>query len=94
MNGIDMFGLTALHKAAAWDDIELVALLLAHKDIDCNVVISTGEFNGYTPLHSAADAYAVRSFQLLLEDKRTNLSQQDSRGRRAIDLARANGLYR
>jgi ankyrin repeat protein len=66
INGKDMFGLTALHKAAAWDAMELLNVLLETADINVNQQSHSFENNGFTALHFAIDANSVRAVRRLL----------------------------
>jgi ankyrin repeat protein len=70
VNGRDMFGLTALHKAASWDTVEIVELLLSHPEIDVNVMVKVGEHKGFTALHFAIDTNSVRVLLRFLQDER------------------------
>ena len=79
INGLDMFGLCALHKAASWDDIELLDLLLAHSEIDVNLR-SSAQHHKNTSLFFAVEHRAVRALRRLLSDVRVDVSVVNSDG--------------
>lgn len=87
INGKDMFGLTALHKFAAWNKVELLDMLLAQDSIEVNV--SGGKIG--TPLHAAADMAALAAVSRLLQDPRLDRNALDSCGRTAAEVARQKG---
>ena len=86
----DMFGLTALHKFAAWDKVELVELLLPV--LDTAAINATGGETGATALHQAIDMGAVRAARRLLQDERLDLAVTDGAGNTAAELAMVSGL--
>ena len=58
-HGCDLFGLTALHKFASWDKVDLLDLLLPHLDAaQCNQQVGADQL---PPLHAAADMGARRA---------------------------------
>jgi ankyrin repeat protein len=83
VNGKDMFGLTALHKFAGWDQPDLLHLLLSRDDVNMNPT----DANGWTPLHTCVDMGARRTLTMLVEDRRVVVDVRDKRGRTAADLA-------
>lgn len=88
INGKDMFGLTALHKLAAWNKVDLMEILLADSDSDVNVV--SPSVGGV--LHSAVDMGALEAVSRLLTMPTLNLALTDKQGRTALELARERGL--
>ena len=88
--GADMFGLTALHKFAAWDKVGLVELLLPA--LDAAAINAVGGETGATALHQAIDMGAVRAARRLLQDERLDLTVTDGAGNTAAELAMATGL--
>eukprot|EP01031_Cornospumella_fuschlensis_P041401 gene41401-50517_t len=88
INGKDMFGLTALHKLAAWNKVDLINLLLDDPDLDINVVSSPIG----SVLHSAVDMGAVEAVERLLTLPNLDLALLNKQGRTALDFAREKGL--
>ena len=88
-------GLTAAHKFAAWNRCDLLELLLPRlTDEELNAPARGKGAAGFTPLHSAADAGAARTFARLWGEPRAARMRAslDTKGRSALDLAVANGL--
>lgn len=93
INGKDMFGLTALHKVASWDVVDILQYLLQQSEVDVNVVIkAAGDQLGFTALHCAIDMNALRSVSILVADARVDVRTKDQKGRTALDLAIARTL--
>eukprot|EP01034_Spumella_vulgaris_P024026 gene24026-30322_t len=88
IHGRDMFGLTALHKVASWDKVDLLDMLLLHTSTD-DVLINapSGSADGFTPLHMCVDSGACATAMRLLADSRVDLSTTDKLGRTALALA-------
>lgn len=89
--GRDMFGLTALHKFAAWNRVQLVELLLsAMSREDAN---ARGGEHGWTALHFAADAGACEAYAALFRAPAlVDTGMRDLSGRTAAELlARLHG---
>merc|ERR1712125_135573 len=83
--GRDMFALTALHKFAAWDKVDLMELLLPHlSDGDIN---ATGGDDGFSALHHAVSMGAVRTLSVLLRHPAVDRTVRDRKGRTASELA-------
>ncbi|KAI9341990.1 hypothetical protein BDR26DRAFT_918168 [Obelidium mucronatum] len=90
--GRDMFGWTALHKFASWNDAILVERMLEVLD-DASVNDGDGNQDGFTPLHCALDAGALESVKSLVKSGRCDTgSQKDAKGRTCLDLATELGL--
>lgn len=83
VNGKDMFGLTALHKSASWDKVDLLQMLLSTRGVDVNVQNA----EGFTALHCCVEARAMRTAAALLLDARLNIDATDKKGRTAKQLA-------
>eukprot|EP00928_Gymnodinium_smaydae_P067049 TRINITY_DN49987_c0_g1_i1.p1 TRINITY_DN49987_c0_g1~~TRINITY_DN49987_c0_g1_i1.p1 ORF type:complete len:393 (+),score=70.08 TRINITY_DN49987_c0_g1_i1:135-1181(+) len=83
--GRDAFGLTALHKFAAWNKTDLLELLLPHMS-DADVNASDAQ-NGYTPLHHAIAMGAAQTTQLLLSIGRVKKDVKDKAQQTPLDLA-------
>lgn len=84
--GRDAFGLSALHKAAAWDRPELIAALLdggGLNEAECNAAAGAQR---WTPLHHAAAEGALRTYALLCECALVDRTLVDAAGRTAADL--------
>lgn len=87
INGKDMFGLTALHKFAAWDKVDLLDLLLACPEIQLNLIAP----NVGTALHSAVEMGAEGAVRRLLQEPNLDRNALDSQQRTALDLAKEKG---
>eukprot|EP01039_Chlorochromonas_danica_P001739 gene1739-1899_t len=87
INGKDMFGLTALHKFAAWDKVDLLDLLLACPEIQLNLIAP----NVGTALHSAVEMGAEGAVRRLLQEPSLDCNALDSKQRTALDLAKEKG---
>jgi ankyrin repeat protein len=88
INGRDMFGLSALHKAAAWDKVDLLDVLLIGSEsgtIDVNAL--TNNQDGFSALHMCVDSGAVGAARRLLADPRVDISLKDRHGRTPLNLA-------
>ena len=83
--GRDAFGLAALHKFAAWGQLDLLRMLALQLDSD--QVNMTGGDGGYTALHHAIEMGSLPSVRFLLADSRVRLEAVDKKGRTALDLA-------
>jgi len=84
-SGKDMFGLTALHKFAAWNKVDLLDLLLPHlSEDDLNAV---GGDDGGTALHQAISMGAVQALARLLADPRVSKTKVDKAGHSPYALA-------
>mmetsp|Transcript_55712 Transcript_55712/g.148570 ORF Transcript_55712/g.148570 Transcript_55712/m.148570 type:complete len:372 (-) Transcript_55712:267-1382(-) len=82
--GRDMFGLTALHKFAAWDKVDLLDALwsrLSEEDLN-----TAGGDEGFTAVHQAASMGAGRTLARLLSDSRVSRSTRDRKGRTAREV--------
>jgi ankyrin repeat protein len=86
LNGKDMFGLTALHKSAAWNSLELLEFLLTQPELDVNAQGSMG-----TALHSAVQMGAEATVRRLLQHSALDRSLADKEGRSAQELAQQVG---
>jgi len=85
--GRDMFGLTALHKFAAWDKVDLLELLipcLSTEDLN-----ATGGDEGFSALHHATSMGAVHTLAVLLANPQVAQDVVDRSGRTAHELATA-----
>lgn len=88
LGGRDMFGLTALHKFAAWDCCELVELLLPLLSREC--ANARGGDSSWTALHYAADAGSDGAYAALLAAPAlVDTEAVDKQGRTAAELLRA-----
>lgn len=85
--GKDYCGLTALHKAASWNKIDILDLLLAPNVLQVDQVNETGGTEQFSVLHFAVDMNAVSSLRRLLEDPRIDRDVKDKRGRTAKEYA-------
>jgi hypothetical protein len=89
LNGRDMFGLSALHKAAAWDKVDLLDLLLLtvseSESVDVNAL--TNNQDGFSALHMCVDSGAIAAARRLLEDPRVVVDLTDRKGRTPLTLA-------
>ena len=81
-----MFGCAAVHKFAAWNKYEYIALLRSIPEFDFN---QQDNANGFTCLHSAIDMAAFDTLaELLQRDRDTiNFSLRDHQKRTAYDFA-------
>lgn len=85
--GRDAFGLTALHKFAAWNKVDLAQLLL--EVLDDDDVNAAGGDEGFTALHHAVSMGAINAVELLLRDPRVSRNEVDKSNRTPVDLALA-----
>lgn len=85
ISGRDMFGLTALHKAASWNYVPIIDALLSHLSSD--EINAINKATGYSALHYSVDECAELSVRRLLQDERVQLHPQDKKGRTARDIA-------
>ena len=67
---------TALHRASLNDHVEVVKLLLAHPDIDVNVMNK----HGYTPFSYSCAHGTMSVFCALLKDPRVGVTLEDYYG--------------
>lgn len=84
-NGRDMFALTAFHKFAAWDKVDLLELLSPHLGGDD--VNAVGGDEGFSALHHAVSMGAVNTLSALLKDPRVSRDLKDRAGRTPRELA-------
>ena len=82
LNIQDAFGRTALHYAAANDNVRIASLLL-QRGINPNIA----DHDGWTPLHVAADQDSFAIIQLLLNNK-ANPLLENNEGKIPFDYAR------
>lgn len=83
LHATSRIGDSAIHAAAAQDQLQVVKILLEHG----GSVNKKGN-HGKTPLHYAAEAGSIAMVRLLLE-KRANLKARDDQGRTPFDTASA-----
>jgi hypothetical protein len=92
VNGRDMFGLTALHKACSWNKADIVGLLLKQDGIDLNqqVPATMQEFAGWSALHFCVDGASLGCLEALLSSTHASVDLQarNARNETALDLAR------
>jgi ankyrin repeat protein len=82
---IDSFGRTAIHIACQSDDFyESLSALMDH-GFDPNIK----DFNGFSPLHVAAQTNAIKAAKLLIK-KKAEIDKPDSLGRNPLHFAVAN----
>jgi len=79
LNGKDMYGTTALMKFAAWDKVDLLAILLPY--LTAEEINTTGGKEQLPCLHYCVDAYAIRALRVLLEDNQVDKLARDQHGR-------------
>ena len=70
-----------LHVACARGHLEIVKELLAHQNIDVNLLV-----NNFTPLHAAVSNGQLEVLRLLLADSRVNVNVQDDSGDSPLNL--------
>ena len=75
-------GATALHLSSQYNQVEIVQLLLRHRDIDSNAV----DLNGNAPLHMACSNGHVEPARLLLQSRANHLFK-NLRGETPLHLA-------
>ena len=85
-HGKDMFGLTALHKFAAWDDVALLDALLPRLAA-ADLVAPGAPPDAATPLHACVEMDSARALERLLADPRLDADAPDARGNPARALA-------
>jgi len=73
-----------LHKAAQAGYVEVIKILLKHKDIDPN--IETSKIKN-TPLHKASRFNRIDAMRALLEDPRVDPNIPDTRGNTPLHIA-------
>jgi ankyrin repeat protein len=77
-----------LHIASARGHLQIVAELLAHPDIDVNLVV-----NNFTPLHAAIMNGQLKVVEMLLADSRIDVNVKNNQGNTAMHLCCANGAH-
>ncbi|KAG0300673.1 hypothetical protein BGZ98_008987 [Dissophora globulifera] len=82
VNHKDLDGRTALHRAVATNDLDLVAALLRHPKLDVN---AKDLESGWTALHRALYLGHLRIAMLLIQHKDINLTIEAARGPCAAD---------
>jgi ankyrin repeat protein len=87
INGKDMFGLAAIHKAASWNKEDLLELILSHSSTNVNIQAGGQEYKGFTALHFCIENNSRNAFEKLMKDKRVDQNIIDSRGRTVRALA-------
>ena len=92
--GKDMYGLTALHKFAAWDKDALVEILLPYLSNE-EVNLPSGR-EKQTPLHVIAEMGGTRVLKQLIAKRAASglmldLAARDVNGKTALELAVENG---
>lgn len=85
VGGKDAFGLTALHKLAAWDRADLLPLLLPHLSGE---EVNDRSVEGFGALHHAVEMGALRSAKALWGEGRVDKGMVDKKGRTAVQLAK------
>ncbi|KAI8616936.1 ankyrin repeat-containing domain protein [Chytriomyces sp. MP71] len=86
-DGRDMYGFTALHKLASWNQVDILSLLLPHTDPNARTL------EGFTALHCAIDAGAVDALSALKQDPRVDLDNvRDTKGRSGREFAKEMGF--
>ena len=83
--GCDAFGLSALHKLAAWNASELLAILLPH--LPPEHINAPGGDAGYTALHHCVDMGSKDALALLLTCPHIDADRPDAKGRTPRALA-------
>lgn len=88
--GRDFYGLTALHKFAGWNRVDLTEVLLERLgDEDVNAI---GGARGQTALHHCVEMGAWRTLPALLRHRRTDAAVTDGRGMTPREFAVSMGL--
>mmetsp|Transcript_6945 Transcript_6945/g.13875 ORF Transcript_6945/g.13875 Transcript_6945/m.13875 type:complete len:382 (+) Transcript_6945:137-1282(+) len=81
--GADAYGLTALHKFASWNKVELIDMLLPHlKPEDLNAQ----DPDGKTALHWACEMASVAAVSHLVSCEGVDPSVKDNKGRTPLDI--------
>ena len=81
----ELFGLTPLHMAAAYDSVEIVKMLISNgANIESKMV------KGFTPLHYAAEGNSTKVLNLLINNK-ANLNAKGNKGETPLHNASAAG---
>eukprot|EP01125_Pyxidicula_operculata_P022924 TRINITY_DN9688_c0_g1_i1.p1 TRINITY_DN9688_c0_g1~~TRINITY_DN9688_c0_g1_i1.p1 ORF type:complete len:361 (+),score=81.08 TRINITY_DN9688_c0_g1_i1:145-1227(+) len=83
--GPDMFGVTALHKFAAWGKVDLLELLLPHLTHDDMNVTSQSE--GFSALHWCLEMGNTNTLETLVKDNRVRHDIKDKSGKTALEMA-------
>lgn len=86
-NGCDEESMTALHWAAAYNEVEVLRTLLRDERVQPNV----RNKRLHTPLHQAVMNGAEAAVQALLEDERVDKNAQNEWGESALVLAASAG---
>ena len=90
--GADFYGLTALHKAAAWNRPDLLQIILQHLD-DAADINATGGENGYTAAHHAVAMGAFDVLRVLASAPLWDSSARDASDMTAEDLSKSFGTH-
>jgi len=90
--GKDFFGLSALHKFAGWDRVDLTELLLPA--LSASEINADGGSEGRTALHFCVEMGAWRTFAVISGYPRANAQQRDGHGRTPQELAALLGVAR
>jgi len=77
-----------LHVACARGHLDIVRELLAHQNIDVNLLV-----NNFTPLHAAVSNGQLEVLRILLADPRINVNAQDENGDTGMHRCCALGSY-
>mmetsp|Transcript_2025 Transcript_2025/g.2890 ORF Transcript_2025/g.2890 Transcript_2025/m.2890 type:complete len:415 (+) Transcript_2025:27-1271(+) len=85
--GKDMYGLTALHKFASWDKVDLVEAILPY--LSKEDINSQRSSDGSTCLHLAISMGAKRTLNKLLNNPLVDIDVKNKKGESAWDLAKA-----
>ncbi|AVP88060.1 hypothetical protein phytr_11350 [Candidatus Phycorickettsia trachydisci] len=86
INNAKIWGVPAIHMAAANNRIKVLKLLLDCREIDVNIKNSSGE----TALHRAASSGHIKVTQMLLSHKKADLNSKDLKGITPIQAALKN----
>lgn len=84
LGGKDSFGLSALHKFASWNKVDLLQMLCEHLSVE--ELNSPGGSEGYTCLHWAADMGAKDALTFLLSLDSIDFQKVDKKGRTYLDI--------
>jgi hypothetical protein len=84
-SGKDMFGVSAIHKFAAWNKSDLLQMLM--RDMTENEVNALGGENNFSCLHYSIEMNALQTLEYLVSDNRVSLVQLDKFGRTAMQYA-------
>lgn len=67
VNSADYYGMTPLHKLAAWNKAHLIGKLLQHRHVDVKQLLQAKSSSGDTPLHCAAMMHSDLALRALGE---------------------------